>query len=153
MSAPLLNTWAISQRINEFLLTGVKEEYFADRSAAKGRTVGEQFAHIHNVRLMWLKASAPELMTGLEKIEKEEVITKEKLLDGLRESGVAIGKLLAGGMEKGRIKGFKPHPEGFLGYMIAHEAHHRGQIVVTLKENKHLPEKNILYGMWEWGSR
>ena len=28
---------------------------------AKGKTVRNQFAHIHNVRLMWVKASAPAL--------------------------------------------------------------------------------------------
>lgn len=149
----LLETWEISHRMNEFLLTGIKEEYFTDTPVSKGRPVGAQFAHMHNVRLMWIKVAAPDLLPGLEKIEKEERITKKILLDAFEKSTPAITQLLKTGLETGRIKGFKPHPEAFLGYLVAHEAHHRGQIILALKENGHLPDKKILYGMWEWGAR
>ena len=57
-----LETWEINQRMNEFLINGIKEDHFNDISISKGRTVGDQLAHLHNVRLMWLKASAPDLM-------------------------------------------------------------------------------------------
>jgi uncharacterized damage-inducible protein DinB len=149
----LLDTWAISHRMNEFLLTGIKEEYFADLPAAKGRNVGAQFAHIHNVRLLWIKVAAPDLLPQSEKIDTDKPITKKILLDAFEKSTEQISELLKRGLESGRIKGFKPHPEAFLGYMIAHESHHRGQIIMTLKENKHLPDKKILYGLWEWGVR
>ena len=150
---PLIETWAISHRMNEFLLTGIKEEYFDDVSSAKGRSVGKQLAHIHNVRIMWLEVAAPELMKGLKKIDNEAVITKQLLLDQYDKSQAAIGALLSKGLETGKIKGFKPHPQAFLGYLIAHEAHHRGQIILILRENGHLPDKKILYGLWEWGVR
>lgn len=149
----LIETWEISHRMNEYLLTGIKEEHFTDVSASKGRNVGEQFAHINNVRLMWVKVAAPELLSALQKIEKEDRITKKLLLDAFEKSTAAITEMLKKGFETGKIKGFKPHPEAFLGYMIAHEAHHRGQIIISLKENKHMPDKKILYGLWEWGVR
>ena len=149
----LIETWEISHRMNEYLLTGIKEEHFTDISASKGRNVGEQFAHINNVRLMWVKAAAPELLAKLIKVEKEERITKKVLLDAFEKSTEAITEMLKKGFETGKIKGFKPHPEAFLGYMIAHEAHHRGQIIISLKENGHMPDKKILYGLWEWGVR
>ena len=72
-----IETWEISHRMNEFLLTGIKEEYFKDISLAKGRSVGEHFVHINNVRLMWVKVAAPDLLPSLEKIEKEKTITKK----------------------------------------------------------------------------
>jgi uncharacterized damage-inducible protein DinB len=149
----LLETWEISHRMNEYLLTGIKEEYFTDVPASKGRNVGEQFAHINNVRLMWIKVAAPEMLLNLKKIEKEDRITKKLLLDAFEKSTEAITELLKKGFETGKIKGFKPHPEAFLGYMISHESHHRGQIIISLKENGHLPDKKILYGIWEWGVR
>ncbi|MEI9946493.1 MAG: DinB family protein [Chitinophagaceae bacterium] len=149
----LIETWEISHRVNEYLLNGIKEEYLTDISLAKGRTVGQQFAHIHNVRFMWIKVAAPELFALLKKIETEHPITKKILLDNFKKSTAAISEILRKGFETGKIKGFKPHPEAFLGYMIAHEAHHRGQIIIALKENKHLPDKKILYGLWEWGVR
>ena len=150
---PLLETWQISHRMNEYILTGIKEEYLKDAGISKGRTVGEQFAHLHNVRLMWTKVAAPDLHKTLNKIDTASTITKKVLLDAFEKSTEAIAELLKRGIETGRIKGFKPHPEAFLGYMIAHEAHHRGQIIIALKENKHLPDRKILYGLWEWGVR
>lgn len=149
----LLDTWGISHRLNEYLLSGIADEHLTDTSLAKGRTVGAQFAHLHNVRLMWIKVAAPELLEGIPKIEKEDRITKKLLLDAFAKSTPAIGLVLERGFETGKIKGFKPHPEAFLGYLIAHEAHHRGQIILSLKENGHLPDKKTLFGLWEWGVR
>ncbi len=149
----LIDTWQISHRMNEFLLSGIKEEHLADVSLAKGRSVGQHFAHIHNVRLMWTKVAAPDLDKLLKKIGTDQPITKKTLLDAFEKSTDAVAQLLKRGIETGKIKGFKPHPEAFLGYLIAHEAHHRGQIVIALKENKHLPDRKILYGLWEWGVR
>ena len=73
----LIETFQIHNRINIYLLDAIDETHLNDLSSSKGRNVGEQFAHIHNVRLMWLKAAAPELLNDLEKIEKENKLTKK----------------------------------------------------------------------------
>ena len=151
---PLIETWEIHNRINLYLLDAIDAAHLNDTAATRGRTVGEQFAHLHNVRLMWLKAAAPELLTRLAKIEKETAHDKKLLQDSLKGSAVAIGRLLAQAADSGgKIKGFKPHATAFLGYLIAHESHHRGQILLALKQSKHLPDKKVLYGIWEWGVR
>jgi len=149
--SPQTETWHISQRLNEFLIDAIKEEYFSDTPVSKGRTVGEQLAHLHNVRLMWLKVAAPDLFASQQKLEKDG-ISKKSVLAELKRSADAIGVLLETSIPTGRIKGFKPHAQAFLGYLIAHEAHHRGQILLALKQNGHLPDKKTLYGLWEWGS-
>jgi uncharacterized damage-inducible protein DinB len=149
-----LETWEIHNRINLYLLDAVDSAALVDVAASKGRTVGEQFAHVHNVRLMWLKSAAPDLLAGLTKIEKEQAVDKKLLQKSLTESGVAIKSLLdqsaRGG---GKVKGFKPHVNAFLGYLISHESHHRGQIILSLKQSGHVLDKKILYGIWEWGVR
>jgi uncharacterized damage-inducible protein DinB len=149
----LLDTWNIHNRINLFLLDAIPPEALTGVSASKGRNVGEQFAHIHNVRLMWLKTAAPELMEGLEKIEKEAAVDKMLLMRSLDESGSAVEMLLQKGIESGKIKSFKPHPAAFLGYLISHESYHRGEIGIILTQSGHPLDKKISYGMWEWGVR
>jgi uncharacterized damage-inducible protein DinB len=149
----LIETWEINNRITLYLLNAIDEKYLTDISASKGRTVGEQFAHIHNVRLMWLKAAMPVLLEGQTKIEKENKLTKKLLSAELEKSSEAISKLLANGFETGKIKNFKPHPSAFFGYLISHEGHHRGQIILSLKQSGHAIDQKTQYGIWEWGSR
>jgi len=150
----LVETWQIHDRINLYVLDAVDPQTLGSHSASKGRSVGEQFAHLHNVRLMWLKSAAPELLKGLDKIESEQANDKKLLAKSLTESGKAIGALLAQSLEAGgKVKGFKPHAAAFLGYLISHESHHRGQIALTLKQSGKPLDKKIGYGMWEWGVR
>jgi uncharacterized damage-inducible protein DinB len=150
----LYKTWEIDQRINLYLLEPIAEEYLRDSLVSQGRSVGEQFAHIHNVRLMWLKVALPEALKGLEKIEKEQAGSKKLLQKSLTASGEAITKLFKHSIENdGKVKGFKPDVVAFLGYLIAHDAHHRSQIIIALKQSGHKIDQKIAYGIWEWGSR
>lgn len=150
----IVDTWNINNRINLYLLEAIPPASLNDLSASKGRTVAEQVAHLHNVRLMWLKAAAPELMEGLGKIEKESAADKKLLARQLEESGKAIEALLKKSLQSGgKIKGFKPHVTAFLGYIIAHESQHRGQIALSLKQSGHALDKKVSFGIWEWGVR
>jgi uncharacterized damage-inducible protein DinB len=151
---PLIETWQIHDRINVYLLDAVDSASLSSYSASKGRSVGEQFAHLHNVRLMWLKAAAPELLEGLEKVEKEQAVDKKVLRESLVDSGKAITSLLEASLAAGgKVKGFKPHATAFVGYLISHESHHRGQIALSLKQAGKPLDKKIAYGLWEWGVR
>lgn len=147
-------TWDIHNRINLYLLDAVDAAALGCYSASKGRSVGEQFAHIHNVRLMWLKAAAPDLLGKLAKLEAEQAKDQKLLRKSLVDSGQAVRSLLSKGLAAGgKVKGFKPHAAAFLGYLIAHESHHRGQIVLSLKQAGQPVDKKVLYGIWEWGVR
>jgi uncharacterized damage-inducible protein DinB len=153
MEEQLVETWNIHNRVNLYLLKGVPAKALGSALAPKHRTVFQLFGHIHNVRLMWLKAAGPDLMTGLEKVEGTNG-TKEDLSQALEASGRAVEALLRKSIAGGcKVKGFKPHVVAFLGYLISHESHHRGQIGWTLKNSGHPLDQKTAYGLWEWGVR
>src|SRR5690349_11797672 len=95
----LIQTWTINQRMNELLVVDINDSLMKDVSANTGRNVGEQFAHIHNVRLMWLAVALPDLMNGQKKIDKEQTITKKLIFESLEKSADAITQLLKHGFE------------------------------------------------------
>jgi uncharacterized damage-inducible protein DinB len=153
MEEQLVETWNIHDRINRYLLKAVPEDALGCALGPKHRTIYQLFAHMHNVRLMWLKSAAPELLEGLSKLEGAAG-DKGGLAAALEESGQAIAKLLQMSLAAGgKVKGFKPHAVAFLGYLISHESHHRGQIGWSLKNTGHALDQKTSYGLWEWGVR
>ncbi len=154
MSTELIETWLINTRINLYLLDAIPEEYLSDALASKGRKVGEQFAHINNVRLMWVKESYPEALINMVKVEKEKANDKNWLREALIKSSIGVSFLIDDAAANGgRVKGFKPHVTAFVTYLSSHEAHHRSQIILALKQSGHPVEKKILFGIWEFGVR
>lgn len=150
----IIDTWEINNRLDLYLLDSIAEDHMSDALSSKGRDVAKQFAHMHNVRLMWLKAAAPDLNEKQSKIENDAVVDKALLKDRLSQSAKAISELLSRAVDNGgKVKGFKPHVIGFLGYLIAHDSHHRSQVILALKQSGHKVDQKIGYGLWEWGSR
>jgi uncharacterized damage-inducible protein DinB len=153
MDDSLLETWAIHNRIQLYLLDAIAEESLS-LALPKCRTVFDLLAHVHNVRLMWIKSAAPEFLEGLAKLETKKLGTKPELHNALKASGKAIDSLLRKAVaEGGKVKGFKPHVTAFLGYLISHESHHRGQVGWTLKQSGRPLDPKVAFGLWEWGVR
>lgn len=149
----MLQAFQTNEQINHYLLENLPAAAWrAEPPGGKGRTVASMMAHIHNVRVMWLKAAAKE-----SKIPDQldpDVVTQAQASKALGESARALAALLKSAMEgDGRIKGFRPDVAGFFAYLIAHDAHHRGQISMLTRQSGHALTKKAMFGMWEWGAR
>ena len=152
---PLVDTWTRHSHINLYLLDAVPPEALSGVPVGmRGRSVGELFAHIHNVRLMWLELT-PEIADGSERIPMKtkadkEALSKDGLIAALQGSALAVATLLMQSFESGKVKGYKPHPAAFFGYLLGHEWYHHGEICMTLTQAGHRLPEEVLYTIWEW---
>jgi uncharacterized damage-inducible protein DinB len=85
----------------------------------------------------------------LRKIEKGAA-GRAELERALSESADGIAEMLAEAERAGKLKSSKRGPLAFLGYALAHEGHHRGQIIVHLKQAKMPIDPTIGFSLWEW---
>jgi uncharacterized damage-inducible protein DinB len=153
LSQSLLTSFDTNDRINHYMIENLPTEAWrALPPEGKGRTVAGIVAHLHNVRVMWLKAAAKGSKIP-EQLDRTSV-TPAQATKALEQSRAALSSVLKSALESdGRIKGFRPDAAGFFGYLIAHDAHHRGQICMLARQVGHpLPQK-AMFGMWEWGTR
>jgi len=149
----LLNAFNTNNRINQYLIDNIPSPAWrAKPPGGKGRTIAAIVAHMHNVRVMWLKVAArgSDIPDQLDRAN----VTPAQALRALEISRQALSVVLSNAMAaEGHVKGFRPDVAGFLGYLISHDAHHRGQIAMLARQIGHpLPQK-VMFGMWEWGSR
>ena len=145
----LSDTWHLNNRVTLLLLDHLSDEQLAFTPTSRSRTIADQFAHLHNVRIMWLEPRVPSAAQALTKIEKGAA-TKSALNQALTESAKALGEMIDSAENSGRLKGWKRGPAAFLGYALAHEGHHRGQIILHLKYAKLPVDRMFGFGLWEW---
>ncbi len=152
MHDELLEAWRTNNRISLFLIDRISAAGMkCTLSKRGGRDVALQFAHIHNVRVWHLEKRAKDLSKGLPKFESKVSPKKTELKKALTASGRAVesflGDVLSG---KPRRRGFKKGLFTTLSYFVAHESHHRGSILLTLKECGHSLDKASAYAIWGW---
>ena len=152
MLEQLLETWRTNNRINLFLIERISAAGMkCTLSKRGGRNVARQFAHLHNVRVWHLEARAKDLAQGLDTFETDEEPGKAKLKECLTASAAGVETFIAqcaAGTPKRRP--FKKGIVATVGYFIAHDSHHRGSILLTLKQCGHKLDQQTAYAIWDW---
>jgi uncharacterized damage-inducible protein DinB len=151
----LAESWLINNRMNLYLIEHLSPEALAATLSDRGgRTVGQQLAHVLEVRRSKIAAADKELARDLPTVTREDGHDADLLREGFEKTGEAIAELVrrSAGNE-GKTKGFKRGIFALIGYFIAHDAHHRGHAMLTLKQAKVKRSPDLRFGLWVWNQR
>ncbi len=149
--------FAANERINQLLIEHLDPAAWRAKPAGKARTIAAIFTHMHNIRIKWVRLTAPHLKLPTQ-LNRTHCTPKEARA-GLTESALLCTEMLAEALDGSRrVDKFyrdgwaQPWPAGveMLCYMVAHEAHHRGQVCMLAHQlGFRLPGK-VTSGMWNW---
>jgi uncharacterized damage-inducible protein DinB len=159
----ILNAWKTNHRVTMYLVEHLPAELWdAEVPGVPRKTVRMIAGHIHNARCGWTKTLGKENgITVPQHVDRRKVKPKE-LIPALEKSGTGILKLLELGCDRG---GSIPATRAYvwrnlpldvghvLGYFVAHEGHHRGQIVMIARQAGHRLPAEVVDGLWAWTKR
>ncbi len=155
----LLEIYSVNERLNQLVIEHLDSRAWqAEPPGGKGRTIAAIFAHVHNVRAKWLRLSAPHLDLPA-RLDRRR-LTRKQARTALARSAQRLSQMLAEALASpgGRVQNFlrdgwaRPWPPGaaMLTYMIAHEAHHRGQVCMLAHQLGFPIPPKATSEMWNW---
>ncbi len=149
----LKESWRINTDINLNVLEHLSPEMLQAQTPGAGLTVAQHLVHMMDALKFWGQffdkarfATIPDLFEA-----KSESLSPVKDLGQMREVMKRSRELALESANAATSKGKLPYYsiESFLIHIIAHDAHHRGQIVLALKTNNFpLPGDKAIWSPW-----
>jgi uncharacterized damage-inducible protein DinB len=156
----IIAAWRTNNRVTMYLIENLPPGLWS--RAVPGvprRTVRTIAAHIHNVRCMWIKMLGAKHGIAAPRTVDPRRVRAPELLRALSRSSDGIIEVLELGMARNGVvpraawQNFPTDVVHVLNYLVAHEAHHRGQVCMLARQmGQRLPAR-IAAGLWQWSKR
>jgi len=159
----LLETYAVNDAMNQLLLEHLDPRAWRARppmaEGRGGRTIAAIFSHLHNVRISWLRNSAPHLKCPA--LLDPDRCTMDQAAAAHKKSAAQCLRMLTDALSARpdrRVAKFTrdawtqtwPAGSTMFAYMFSHEAHHRGQIIMLAHQLGYRLPTEAAYGIWHW---
>jgi len=156
----ILSAWRTNARITAHVVAGIPAELWEAKVPGLPRkTVRMLAAHLHNSRCAWIRTLGKEFGLFVPEQVNRFDVSVEQLVLALGRSGEGMLRLLEFGCSRG---GSIPPAKAYvwrnlpldvghvLSYFVAHEGHHRGQLVMLARELGHQLPAAVTNGLWDW---
>jgi len=156
----LIAAWRTNHRVTVYLIEHLPAELWSmSIPGSPRRTVRMLAAHIHNARCSWIKMIGERHGVAVPQSVDGRVVRPSQLTRALERSSRGMIELIRLGLSRdGAIppaawQNFPTDLVHFLSYFVAHEAHHRGQLVMLARQLGHRLPGEVTAGLWQWKKR
>jgi uncharacterized damage-inducible protein DinB len=160
LQTSVMSAWRTNNRVTTELIERLPSELWnVVVPGVPRRTIRTIAAHLHNARCMWVKTLGREHGVTIPAGVDHRRVTPRQLVAALKKSSAGIEALLDLGLAAdGRV----PPSKGYvwrnlaldvghvLTYFVAHEGHHRGQIIMVARQTGHRLPTATTAGLWQW---
>jgi uncharacterized damage-inducible protein DinB len=159
----IFDAWRTNNRLTVFLFERLSPSLWtASLPGAPRRTIRMIAGHVHNARCRWIKTLGQEFGIPVPASVDRRAVRQRELIRALGRSSRGMLDLLALGAGRG---GALPRASAYvwrnlpldlghvLCYFVAHESHHRGQVVLAARALGERLPASVTNGLWQWTKR
>jgi uncharacterized damage-inducible protein DinB len=152
--SPLVKeAWRINDGMNQVILEYLTPEMLSVTTPDKNWSVAGYLAHLAGSKKWWASHVNKDVADGLPDLyqETEGKFIVEKNMERIKAVFEQTSQTLLETAERAENKGTLPYAslDLYLLHMIIHDAHHRGQIFLTLRAAGHTPpDEDTFWGGW-----
>jgi uncharacterized damage-inducible protein DinB len=156
----LIAAWRTNNRVTTYLVENLPKELWPlSVPGSPHRTMRQMAAHIHNSRCMWIKMIGGRHGVKVPGTVDVHKVTAAQLIKALDRSSrgmidlIKLGAARGGAIPAASWQNFPTDLAHFLAYFVAHEGHHRGQLIMLARQMGYRLPKEVNSGLWQWKAR